>query len=283
MPFVRLKKYRFEIAGQPLDRRVFRHWVGSDGRVAHVRHWRTQRARWFFGRQRARSRVWREACQALQPGAAFARTLERHLDQLPILVRRLALATFERGHKDLFSVDDRLGLVVVPRGMLAVAFRDYLLQVLGETPLLGALPGLARRIIEPAARQAEMLFFSSMCKRRGLLPDASGKGGVLGADPAFAWRIHGTDGHYYYAFSRLDEMGEEELSLSDLETDMREFRHAQSVHLTRMSGFDRNAVRDRYDVGDVVSVFVAGGREPATGLQPWMGSTAKVELIKTLA
>ena len=128
-------------------------------------------------------------------------------------------------------------------------------------------------------REAEQLFFSHAAGKRGLLVDDTGMGGIIGVDPAYAWQIDGHDGHYLYAYT-----GDERADLNErrarkrFEAGIKEVVHAQEIHLKRLSGFERAAIRDRYDVGDVVAVLMSGARERNVP-HPELGPP-KIELLK---
>ncbi len=282
MSAVRLKRGRFEITGWLFDRRIFNEWVLREGRGAYLRHWRTLPSRWFFGRRRARSRVYREARQLLRPGSPFARSLGRRLDQITPLVREIAWATVERKYKDLFSISGGDGLVVVPRGAVRGDFTRFLLAAFENFPGFAELPGLSKCVLDPVASEAEGLFFEQICARRGLFVDGDGVGGIFGADPACSWDINGCDGHYFYTYTfRENEDLRDRDAQRQFESEMKEFRKAQEVHLKRLTGYERALIRESYNVGDVVSPLLRRSRDAEKDASVRPSPAVRVEILKT--
>jgi hypothetical protein len=282
MGAVRLKHGRFEITGWLFDRGIFNEWVLREGRSAYLRHWKTLPARWFFGRRRARARVYREIRRLLQPGSTFARSLGRRLDQIAPLVREIAWATVERKYKDLFSISGGDGLVVVPRGAVRGDFSRLLLAAFENFPGFAELPGLSKRVLEPVASEAEGLFFERICNQRGLLVDGDGVGGIFGADPACPWDINACDGHYFYTYTfREGEDLRDRDAQRRFESEMKEFRRAQEVHLTRLTGYEKALIRESYNVGDVVTPLLRRSRDAEKDASERPSTSVRVEILKT--
>lgn len=243
MNVLKLRRGEFRVARTMIDRATFREWIAQEGKLAQLEVWRGMRARWFFGRRRASRVLYKAARRALDPHTVFALDMAKKLDEFPMIARKLALAIRRRRYRDLYSANGEHVLVVIPRGVVQNDFAAFLVRELAAAPQLEGLPGLARRVLEPIAREAESLMFSSL-QRRGGLVDGTGKGALMGVDAGYRWRINGIDGHYYYACTELDLTRRRELKR--FRSDMEEFLRAQEIHLRRMRNADRVAVVEEF-------------------------------------
>lgn len=246
MSVLKLRKDQFKIARQTLDRRTFDEWINDEGRHVHLEAYKAASARWFFGKARARQKLYKIARKALTPQAPFVKQLENNLQDFTVVIRKLAVAIRKRGHKDLSSADNMKALVVVPRGIIQVDFRLYVQKNLADSPYLTQFPGLARRVIEVVTREAESRLFHFL-EKGGQQVDATKKGLLMGVDRVFPWKLNESDGHYYYAYT-----GSEYQALTDKKTlrqfteSMEEVMYGQAVYLKRLNSLQRAEVTETF-------------------------------------
>jgi len=242
-----MKRNRYRIARNLLDGNAFCDWWKSEGKAVHYDLLLRTRARWFFGAHRARRRLERAAKRVFDPAAPFALELERYLDDLPAVVRRIGLAIRRRGHCDLFTVDGDKTIIVIPRGIVKNDFTTILMRELADSPHAGGLPGLARRLLPVLAEEAEDLLFKNVLKGRDSV-DKDGGAFLLAVDPNFRWAIQGTNGHYFLAMTSDDVDFSNRRSRRRFRADVSDILHAQQVFLKRMDGVKRAAVAEPFRV-----------------------------------
>jgi hypothetical protein len=240
LSYLKLRNDGFHIARNLIDAHTFRDWWKSDGKAVQYDMMLRIRARWFFGARRVRRRLFRAARRVFDPVAPFALELEQHLDDLPSVVGKIGLAIRKRGHRDFYTTEKDTAVIVIPRGIVRNDYEVRLVKLLSDSPHASAFPGLARRIVRHIADEAEELLFESLSRARDPM-DAGERALLLGVDPAFRWRINGTDGHYYMAWSNGDEDISSRRARKRFRAAAEEVRNAHEEFLRNMGSKHRNA------------------------------------------
>ncbi|MFQ5511099.1 MAG: hypothetical protein ACE5EO_04555 [Candidatus Krumholzibacteriia bacterium] len=236
----------FKVVKQLMTTDVFREWVGCDGQTVLEDVLGKTRARWFFGKQRAKRKILDDARNALKPGARFAAVLKKRLDDLPDVIRKCGIGIKKKGHRDLFSIDTTMALVAIPRGVARNEFALYLIDNLAAASSLARFRGLARRVLGEVAREAEQLFYEKIKKGAQFVhPEA--KAVVLGVEPEFGWRLNGIDGHYYCGYStRNGKDLAQKKELRQFKSEIEEIVFGQRVHLNRLGKEEVVAIADSF-------------------------------------
>jgi len=236
VPMLKWKRNEFAVTGAIMTESMFNTWADVDGRAALREALKRTSNRWFFGSQRARGMLHKEARIAFGPRGTFAGMMKKQLDQLPLLVRSCAIVIRRAGYKPLNTVDGNCGLCVVPRGVVLNDLKVQLLRELIDLPQVRSFRGLTERVVTAASAEAEAVLFDFLAKGNPLV-DSSGRGLIIDVDRDFRWKINGVDGHYYYAYSteeRIDLAAKKELKR--FVSSMQEGLKGQSVYLKRLSG-----------------------------------------------
>jgi len=232
--FLVFKKNRFKIVGQILTPTIFNEWVDREGKIVLFDVYKSQKCRWFFGRRRARKRLYKTVKKALMPQSPFAVLLEHHLNLFPLIIRRIGLIIKRMGFKDLYSADSSKALLVIPRGIAQHDFSRYLLNELVDSALLAEFWELSKRVIKYAALEADKAFFNCIAGGR-ICPDSEGKGLFIGADPDYGWKLNGMAGHYYFAYYALQDNGlAKKKNFNRFKSEMEEILNGQRIHLRRL-------------------------------------------------
>ena len=224
----------FKVTKQLMTKHLFKEWIARDGRIVLEDVLSKTRARWFFGRQRAKRKIFLDAQSALRPDRAFADALKRRLNELPDVIRKAGIGIKRKGHRDLFSIDTTMALVAIPRGVARNEFTLFLVESLATSSRLARLRGLARRILIDVGRDAEQLFYERIKKGEQYL-HSNDKAIVLGVEPDFSWSLDGVDGHYYCGYARKNgkDLGNKK-ELKKFKSEMEEIVFGQRVHLNRL-------------------------------------------------
>lgn len=234
MSYLVFKKSRFKIVGQVLTKAVFKEWVDKEGKVVLHDFFKSKKFRWFFGRRRARRTLHLAAKKALAPRTPFALLLEHHINQLPIIIRKIGLIIKNKGYKDLYSADSSKALLVIPRGIVQHDFTRYLLKELTDAPQLASFWELSKHVLTNASQEAERAFFDNFIKGR-TCPDPEGRGLLIGADADFEWKLNGMNGHYYFAYyAKQDNRLAKKKALNRFRSEMEEVLCGQKIHLRRL-------------------------------------------------
>jgi hypothetical protein len=276
MSMLKWKRGEFVVRGDLMTRTMFEFWIGEDGRAALREAKRRTPNRWLFGDRRARRLLHSEARTAFGPRGTFAGMLKKQVDQLPLLVRGCAIIIRRSGYQTLNTIDGNRGLCVVPRGVLIKDFKAQLLRELVDLPQVRAFSGLTERVISAAASEAEALLFDALTKSVPLV-DSSGRGLIIAVDREFRWKINGTDGHYYYAYST-----EEGIDLAAKKeskrfvASMQESLKGQSVYLKRLTGAEVADIAEALQLRRMLEATTetAGGR-----VRSRVGTDARNELV----
>jgi hypothetical protein len=228
------KRDQFRISGHPVTGDMFDSWVENEGRSAMRESLRNTSARWWFGKSRARSRLFATVRTAFRPGGTFCAATVKQLNQLPVVIRSCAAVIKKTGHRQLCTFDTSAAIVVVPRGVVRNDVKVILVRELTGLSQVRVFNGLTERVLTWVAANAESALFDRVAKGKQLV-DESGRGVILGADRDFRWNINGMDGHYYYATSLNERVdltnGRERRRFLN---DIRELFQGQTVHLKRM-------------------------------------------------
>jgi exopolyphosphatase/pppGpp-phosphohydrolase len=247
MATIRWKREEFTIVGQLLHRTTFNEWIKKEGSLVLHQQLKRTRARWFFGKSRARRALHKTAKKALRRDGWFARMLKRRLDELPKVIRKVSVAIKRNGHKDLLSIASDRGLVVVPRAVALNEFVGFLNDELARADVLAKFEGLASRVLEDVARETESLFFKHFEKGNRQLVDSSGKGAIIGVDKEFNWRLNKINGHYFYAYTQDDEGDlSSKRNVRRFKSDMKEVLQGQQVYLRRLQSMEVVAISDAF-------------------------------------
>lgn len=272
------KRTEFVITGDVMTQGMFEAWADEEGRAALRDALRRTSNRWFFGDRRARRLLRKEARLAFGSRGTFAGMLKKQLDQLPLLVRSCAIIIRRSGYQPLNTIDGNRGLCVVPRGVLQNDFRVQLLRELVDLPQVRAFRGLTERVITAAAVESEAILFDFLTKNT--LVDATGRGLIIDVDREFRWKINGSDGHYYYAYST-----EEKVDLAAKKESkrfvsaMQESLKGQSVYLKRLSGSE---VADIAEALQMRRILEAGTESGGPRVRSRVGQGSGNELISDI-
>jgi hypothetical protein len=267
MAALKWKAPQFRVVRQPLTKEIFGAWIDSDGRPVFERALDGMRCRWFFGRSRAKRSLFNNAKLVTKPDAEFCRAVKKTLDELPILLRKIGILIKKREHRDLYSADATMALVVIPRAIAQQEFTVFLLENLAVVPGLVRYEGLARHILRAIGTEAEELFFQAMRKGEQYLHQ-TGQSIILGVDPEFGWRIKGVNGHYYCGYAGKN--GQDLTKKKDLrkfKSEMEDVVTGQSIHLSRLKPADRVAVASALQTGGPKSTPSSLGN-PAAEFEP---------------
>jgi hypothetical protein len=233
MPMLKWKRSRFNVTDCLLDRATFDAWISKEGGLAWLGEFRRTRARWFFGRRRARRNLYRRARALLQSDGPFARAVERRLNRLPQIIHKIAVFLRRKGYSDFYSIDASRALFVIPRGLVESELIVVLAEELSAARQLQTLEGLSIRVLKDVSRTAEGVFFEYLMRGRQYV-DPDGRGIILSVDPGFRWRLSELDGHYYYACPAkhidLNNRGQ----LRRFKSEMEEIVFGQRVYLNRL-------------------------------------------------
>lgn len=279
MAMLKWKRSEFAVTGDIMTRSMFDAWVDEDGRAALRDAVRRTPNRWFLGERRARRLLRREAKIAFGPRGTFAGTIKKQCDQLPLLVRGCAIIIRRSGYQRLNTVDGNRGLCVVPRGVLQNDFRAQMLRELVDLPQVRAFRGLTERVVTAVSNEAEAILFDHIAKGNPLV-DASGRGLIIGADRDFRWKVHGSDGHYYYAYSteeRIDLAAKKECRR--FIGAMQESLKGQSVYLKRLSGGE---VADIAEALQMRRILEASTESPGARVRSRVDAGAGKDLVSDL-
>ena len=236
MPMLKWKRTEFIVTGGIMSRTMYATWADQEGRAALREALKRTSNRWFFGEQRARGLLHKQARIAFGARGTFAGMMKKQLDQLPLLVRGCAIIIRRSGYQSLNTIVGNCGLCVVPRGLLLHDLKIHLTRELVDLPQVRGFRGLTERVITAAAVEAEATLFDFLAKGNPLV-DASGRGLIIDVDREFRWKVNGADGHYYYAYSTqegIDLAAKKEQKR--FITSMQEGLKGQSVYLKRLSG-----------------------------------------------
>jgi len=246
---------------------VFDEWLASGG----VRPWRHAQeqlsACWFFGKQRARNQLFKEAKRELSPNASFAERLTVELNKLPDFIGRQASSIRRRNLKDLYTIHEERTLVIVPRGIVHNDYGVTLVRALEDAPELDAFPGLARRVLQSMGKEAERLLFNDI-EKRGLYPESCGRGAVIAVDRDVKWQLNGFDGHYVFGWT-ADETVKltDGRSLKRFKGRVKEALKGQQVHLVRLNGHQRQHVvetlTERQTAAAIAAKALNSAQQPA--------------------
>jgi len=236
VPMLKWKRTEFIVTGEIMSRTMYATWADQEGRAALREALKRTSNRWFFGEQRARGLLHKQARIAFGARGTFAGMMKKQLDQLPLLVRGCAIIIRRSGYQSLNTIVGNCGLCVVPRGLLLHDLKIHLTRELVDLPQVRGFRGLTERVITAAAVEAEATLFDFLAKGNPLV-DASGRGLIIDVDREFRWKVNGADGHYYYAYSTqegIDLAAKKEQKR--FITSMQEGLKGQSVYLKRLSG-----------------------------------------------
>jgi hypothetical protein len=224
----------FRITRQLLDNATLNEWLEREGQIVLADTFRNTRMRWFFGRKRARYTLLNGARDALKPGGRFAIALKRELDELPKIVRKAGAMIQRQKHRDLYTNDETLSLVVVPRAIVRNELSLYLMETLMRADALATFKGLSLRVLREAAEAAETQFFEYIVGGKHFL-HRNGKAMIVGADPEFSWHMGRLQGHYYCGYSSKDgRVLHNRRDMKDFQKEMKEVMFGQTVHLNRL-------------------------------------------------
>jgi hypothetical protein len=224
----------FRITRQLLDNAALDKWLAQEGQIVLAATVRQTRMRWFFGRKRARAALLNGARDALKPGGRLAIALKRELDELPKIVRKTGTMIRRQKHRDLYTNDETVSLVVVPRAIVRNEVTIHLMNTLMRTDSLARFKGLPARVLREAAAQAEVQFFDFISGGKSFL-HRSGKAMIIGADPEFGWQLGSLQGHYYCGYSSKDgRILHNRRDMKDFQNEMKEVMYGQTVHLNRL-------------------------------------------------
>ena len=165
----------------------------------------------------------------------YSRKLEKRINNLPALIRTIAVLIIKKGFNDLYSVDNTQGLVVVPRGLVINDFTASVLKQLENDSGLVSFPGLSRRVIRSVCIEAEEILFRHITRGRTVV-DPDYRGICLEVDTRFSWKLNETDGHYYYALSfRNGQNLNQKKELNRLKKDMADILVGQKRYLKSLA------------------------------------------------
>jgi hypothetical protein len=237
---------KFKITKQLLTNETFNEWASSEGRGVVEGALQKTRAKWFFGRRRTRHRLHREAKQALKSGEKFSIALKRDLDATPGVLRKIGVRIKQMRHKDLFSVDSTMALVVIPRAIARNEFTVFLTDALVTYPTLSRFTGLSKRVLAQVSEEAEQLFFNRVKKGTPYF-HANGRAIVLEADPDFRWKMKGATGHYFCGYAiEEDKDLRQRKDLKRFKSEMKEFLFAQKTHLKQLKASEVAAIAEAF-------------------------------------
>jgi hypothetical protein len=258
---------------------MFDTWADEDGRAALRDALRRTSNRWFFGSQRARGTLHKEAKIAFGPRGTFAGMLKKQLDQLPLLVRGCAIVIRRSGYPPLNTVVGNCGLCVVPRGVLLNDLKAQLQRELVDLTQVRSFRGLTERVITAAAAEAEAVLFDYLAKGNQLV-DATGRGLIIDVDRDFRWKVNGADGHYYYAYSteeKIDLAAKKEFKR--FITSMQEGLKGQSVYLKRLSGAEVANIAEALQMRRILE---AGAGSTGPRVRSRIGNGSAGELVSDI-
>jgi hypothetical protein len=237
-----------------MTRAMFDHWISQGGKLRLRDTLRNTRLRWFFGGYRARQALYKAASTTFRPRGTFSEALRKRANDLPAVVRSCALAIRRGSFGHLSTFNSDMAVCVVPRSIVQNDFKVHMLRHLATLPQTQGFQGLTEQVIMSAALDAEAALFSEL-ERRTPLVDETGHGLIVEVDPQFPWKLGGSDGHYYYAWS-----GEERTDLTNRK-DRRHFLAAinemmvgQRVYLKRMAPGDVADLRATIDLRRLAGV-----------------------------
>lgn len=245
MPTLRWKKGEFKITAPLVSEAVFDEWLENEGRIVWRQERRWLKARWFYGWSRARRPLLRDVRTLFRPGGAIANSVKRRLDRLPFVIRTIGDFIIQRGHKDLYSLDESRALVVVPRALVENELTNYLITELVNLPPFVGFHGLPPRVFREVAGEAEQLFFDHFENGRQFVDD-SGRGVIMGVDPEFEWQLSRLDGHYYYGYPQGGTNLNRRQERSDFVSEMKEVLFGQSVYLNRLEPEEVATIADGF-------------------------------------
>jgi hypothetical protein len=224
----------FRITKTLADQRLLRDWIKTEGAIVLEDAVKATRARWFFGRWRARQVLLKDAATVLRPGGRFATALKRELDELPKLVRQLGLVIRRKKHRDLYTVDGGIFLVVIPRAITQNELTNHLIDKLVKAQALSRFKGLPIRVLREISIEAEELFFEYISGGKQYL-HRNGKAVILGADGEFGWQMRNVDGHYFCGYTKVEEHNlTKRGDWKDFNKRLKEVILGQTVHLKRL-------------------------------------------------
>ncbi len=236
----------FKVVKQLMTQDLFKEWIARDGQTVLEDVLRRTPGRWFFGKYRAKRKLFEDARGALKPGGRFATALKKKLDDLPDVIRKCGIGIKKQGHRDLFSIDTTMALVAIPRGIAKNEFALYLIEKLAAAPRLIHLRGLARRILSEAAKEGERLFYEKI-KKGAQFVHSKEKAVVLGVEPEFSWRLNGIDGHYYCGYSTKNGKDlTQKKELKQFKSEIEEILDGQRVHLKQLGKAEVVAIANAF-------------------------------------
>lgn len=220
------------------DNGTLQDWLQQEGSLVLEQTFRETRVRWFFGRARARANLLNDARQALKPDGRFAQTARRELGELPKLIRQIGTQIRRKKHRDLYTVDNAVTVVVVPRAIALNELTIGLVNKLVRSHSMARFKGLPARILREIATDAEQTFFEYICGGKQYL-HTNRRALVLGADAEFSWQMSNVNGHYYCAYS-TDESRDlaRRQDARAFSEEMKEVMVGQTVHLNRLGPED---------------------------------------------
>jgi hypothetical protein len=242
------KRGEFKVTRHPLTQAAFEQWIARDGRPALRETLRNTRQKWFFGKTRAKRRLFAEARTAFRPRGTFSETMKKRADELPVVIRSCAVAIRKGAFGHMSTFDEEHSLCVVPRAIVQGDFRVRMLRELTSLAQVQRFRGLTEQIISCAAMDAEASLFQHL-DRRAPLVEPTGHGLIVEVDAEFPWKLGGSEGHYVFAWTnneRLDltHRRDRKRFLSAIA----EMRDAQSIYLKRMSSADVADLRTAIDL-----------------------------------
>ena len=223
----------FRITRQLLDNNALSEWLNNEGQIVLTDKLQRTRMRWFFGRKRARDSILAEARNALNPKGRFAAALKRELDELPKIVRKAGMMIRRLKHKDLYTKDRTVAIVVVPRAIVRNELSVVLMEALMRADALALFKGLPVRVLREAATAAECQFFDFISGGKRYV-HRNGRAMIIGVDPEFSWQLGPLQGHYYCGYSSKDgRILNNRRDLKEFEAEIKEVMLGQTVHLRR--------------------------------------------------
>lgn len=248
MATIKLKKGEFIVTRTILSRATFELWIAKEGAGTLERERQKLGMKWFFGRNRAKRRLYKATRHILRKDGPFCTRLKIRLDYLPIVIRKIGILIHGRGHKDLYSVDSGKALVVVPRGIVHNDFTQYLNGELAESAELKPFYGLARRLLKEQCFEAEGLFMKQFSKKKHQV-DSTGRGVILDVDEEFSWKLNQVNGHYFYGYAgkQIEPLDDRKV-LKRFKSEMQEILQGQRVYLARLKRMEITAIADSFRV-----------------------------------
>ena len=252
MATLKYKKGEFVISRNILNRAIFKGWIAREGAGTLERERQNLSMKWFFGRSRAKRRLYKATRHILRKEGAFCKRLKVRLDYLPIVIRKIGIVIHGRGHKHLYSVDSGKALVVVPRGIVQNDFNQYLEGELSDSAELQRFYGLAKRLMKEQSLEAESLFVKQFAKKNHQV-DSTGRGMILGVDEDFSWKLNQVNGHYFYGYAgKHAETLDDRKVLKRFKSEMKDILQGQRVYLARLPRMEITEIADSFGVRTLV-------------------------------